>query len=45
MYFSVSATDDASNIDYIGCLVQQWQLVPNDNNIGERDIGCSNWSG
>ena len=39
MFFSVSASGDASNID--GGLtgpIQEWRLVPNDNNIGQRNV-------
>jgi zinc metalloprotease ZmpB len=36
----VSATGDASNVDNIhaGDLIPDWRLVPNDNNIGQRNV-------
>jgi hypothetical protein len=39
MFFSVSATGDPSNIDgaIIGA-IPEWRLVPNDNNIGQRNV-------
>jgi zinc metalloprotease ZmpB len=36
----VSATGDASNVDNIhaGDLIPDWRLIPNDNNIGQRNL-------
>lgn len=36
----VSATGDASNVDNIhpGDLIPDWRLIPNDNNIGQRNV-------
>ncbi len=35
-----SATNDSSNIDHFiaGEVIQEWRLVPNDNNIGQRNV-------
>ena len=40
MFFSVSANGDASNIDGTTLTgpIQEWRLVPNDNNIGQRNV-------
>lgn len=39
MFFSVSALGDASNIDgRITGQIPEWRLVPNDNNIGQRNV-------
>ncbi len=39
MFFSVSATNDESNIDRrITGSIPDWRLVPHDNNIGQRDV-------
>ena len=39
MFFSVSALGDASNIDgRITGSIPEWRLVPNDNNIGQRNV-------
>ena len=39
MFFSVSAKGDASNIDGgITGPIPEWRLVPNDNNIGQRNV-------
>ena len=39
MFFSVSATNDASNIDgRITGAIPEWRLVPNDNNIAQRNV-------
>lgn len=39
MFFSVSATGDASNIDgRITGSIPEWRLVPHDNNIGQRNV-------
>src|SRR4051794_540107 len=39
MFFSVSATDDASNIDgRITGSIPEWRLVPHDNNIAQRNV-------
>ncbi|MFT3769017.1 MAG: hypothetical protein QM820_26555 [Minicystis sp.] len=39
MFFSVSASDDPSNIDgrVLGP-IPEWRLVPHDNNIGQRNV-------
>jgi len=40
MIMIVSATGDASNVDHIkpGDLIPDWRLVPNDNNIAQRNV-------
>ena len=40
MLMIVSATSDASNIDNFtaGEVIPEWRLVPNDNNIGQRNV-------
>ena len=39
MFFSVSAKGDASNIDgAITGAIPEWRLVPNDNNIAQRNV-------
>lgn len=39
MFFSVSATGDASNIDgRVAGPIPEWRLVPHDNNIGQRNV-------
>lgn len=39
MFFSVSSTGDASNIDGgITGAIDEWRLVPNDNNIAQRNV-------
>lgn len=39
MFFSVSATGDASNIDSrVTGPIPEWRLVPHDNNIGQRNV-------
>jgi hypothetical protein len=40
MFMIVSATGDASNVDHIaaGDSIPEWRLVPNDNNIGQRNV-------
>lgn len=40
MFMVVSATGDPSNIDNFtaGEIVEDWRLVPNDNNIGQRNV-------
>jgi len=39
MFFSVSATDDPSNIDgRITGSIPEWRLVPHDNNIAQRNV-------
>ena len=40
MIMIVSASGDASNVDNIkpGDLIPDWRLVPNDNNIGQRNV-------
>jgi len=40
MIMIVSATGDGSNVDNIhpGDLIPDWRLVPNDNNIGQRNV-------
>jgi hypothetical protein len=39
MFFSVSATGDPSNIDgRITGSIPEWRLVPNDNNIAQRNV-------
>lgn len=39
MFFAVSALGDASNIDgRITGSIPEWRLVPNDNNIGQRNV-------
>jgi len=39
MFFSVSASGDASNIDgRITGSIPEWRLVPHDNNIGQRNV-------
>jgi len=40
MFMIVSATGDASNVDNIaaGDSIPEWRLVPNDNNIGQRNV-------
>ena len=39
MFFSVYATGDPSNIDgRITSAIPEWRLVPNDNNIGQRNV-------
>ena len=39
MFFSVSATDDAGNIDgRVTGPIPEWRLVPHDNNIGQRNV-------
>lgn len=39
MFFSVSATNDPSNIDgRITGSIPEWRLVPHDNNIGQRNV-------
>lgn len=39
MFFSVYATGDPSNIDgRITSSIPEWRLVPNDNNIGQRNV-------
>jgi len=40
LFMIVSATGDASNVDNIaaGDSIPEWRLVPNDNNIGQRNV-------
>ncbi len=39
MFFSVSATGDPGNIDgHVVGPIPEWRLVPNDNNIGQRNV-------
>jgi zinc metalloprotease ZmpB len=39
MFFSVSATGDPGNIDgHVVGPIGEWRLVPNDNNIGQRNV-------
>lgn len=39
MFFSVSAAGDPSNIDgRVSGPIPEWRLVPNDNNIGQRNV-------
>lgn len=40
MFMIVSATGDESNVDHIhaGNSIPEWRLVPNDNNIGQRNV-------
>jgi hypothetical protein len=40
MFMIVSANGDASNVDHIaaGDSIPEWRLVPNDNNIGQRNV-------
>lgn len=39
MFFSVSANGDASNIDgAVTGQIQEWRLVPNDNNLAQRNV-------
>jgi hypothetical protein len=39
MFFSVSATGDAGNIDgHVVGPIPEWRLVPHDNNIGQRNV-------
>ncbi len=40
IFMIVSATGDASNVDNIaaGDSIPEWRLVPNDNNIGQRNV-------
>lgn len=40
LFMVVSATGDASNVDNInsGDSIPEWRLVPNDNNIGQRNV-------
>lgn len=39
MFFAVSALGDAANIDgSITGSIDEWRLVPNDNNIGQRNV-------
>ncbi|MFN2560276.1 MAG: hypothetical protein ABR571_03115 [Jatrophihabitans sp.] len=40
MFMIVSATGDESNVDHIasGDAIPEWRLVPNDNNIGQRNV-------
>ena len=35
---SASATGDASNVDTITGPISHWRLIPNDNNLAERDV-------
>ena len=35
---SASATGDASNADTVGGPIAHWRLVPNDNNLAQRDV-------
>jgi hypothetical protein len=37
---SASATGDASNADTITGAIAHWRLVPNDNNIAQRDVAA-----
>ena len=43
MFMVVSANGDASNISNLtaGDSMPEWRLVPNDNNIGQRNV--SRW--
>lgn len=39
MFFSVSATGDAGNIDgHVIGPIPEWRLVPHDNNLGQRNV-------
>ena len=39
MFFSVSATGDAGNIDgHVTGPIGEWRLVPHDNNLGQRNV-------
>jgi zinc metalloprotease ZmpB len=40
IFMIVSATGDASNVDNIGPgdSIPEWRLVPNDNNVGQRNV-------
>jgi hypothetical protein len=40
IFMIVSATGDASNVDNIGSgdSIPEWRLVPNDNNVGQRNV-------
>lgn len=39
MFFSVSATGDAGNIDgHVVGPIPEWRLVPHDNNLGQRNV-------
>ena len=40
MFMVVSATGDASNVSNLtaGDSIPEWRLVPNDNNIGQRNV-------
>jgi len=40
IFMIVSATGDASNVDNIasGDSIPEWRLVPNDNNVGQRNV-------
>jgi hypothetical protein len=40
MFMIVSAPGDESNVDHIhaGSSIPEWRLVPNDNNIGQRNV-------
>jgi len=40
MFMVVSAAGDASNVDNIGAAdtIPEWRLVPNDNNVGQRNV-------
>ena len=40
MLMIVSATGDPSNVDNLGMgeVYADWRLVPNDNNVGQRNV-------